>query len=205
MNKKTIIVDYGVGNLGSVQNALVHLGKEAKISNDPKEIASAEIVILPGQGAFQTAMDHLRTKNLIDPITNHIQAKKPFLGICVGFQVLFEESEEMGNHKGLGLFPGTLKKFKDPSLKIPHMGWNQLHFKNNTSYEKALGQKAQVYFVHSYYLDQTPTDLVLANTDYGQQFVAAIQRENLLATQFHPEKSGDVGLSLLDHFFKTLT
>ncbi len=204
MNQKIIIVDYGVGNIGSVKNALDHLGYNPILSKDPKEIETAETLILPGQGAFETAMSHLKEAGLINPIQAHIQEKKPFLGICVGFQVLFETSEEMGTHKGLGIFPGTLKKFTDPSLKIPHMGWNQLKFQKETSYEKGLGKDPQVYFVHSYYLESTSPDIILANCEYGHNFVAAIQTENLLATQFHPEKSGKVGMSLLENFLKRL-
>ena len=200
--KKIIIVDYGVGNIGSVKNALDHLGYTPILSKNPEEIATAEVIVLPGQGAFETAMRHLKEAGVIDVIKAHIHDKKPFLGICVGFQVLFEQSEEMGSHEGLGVFPGTLKKFPDSELTIPHMGWNDLQFQNKNPYEKKLGKDPQVYFVHSYYLENTDPEVILATCDYGTSFVAAIQNENLLATQFHPEKSGKVGMKLLRSFLE---
>ncbi|RAP32942.1 imidazole glycerol phosphate synthase subunit HisH [Candidatus Marinamargulisbacteria bacterium SCGC AG-439-L15] len=203
--KKVVILDYGVGNMGSVQKALTHLGLTPIISKDIKDITNCDLLVMPGQGAFETAMQNLHKNNLIDPVKTHIQAQKPFLGICVGFQILFEESSEKGQHNGLGIFPGKLKKFPKSTLKVPHMGWNTLSIENDPlSLGTKLKKEDSVYFVHSYYLENTAPDIIFTQTEYGASFVSAIQTNTLLATQFHPEKSGDVGLTLLETFFKNI-
>ena len=178
MTLKATIIDYGVGNIRSVQRALAHLGVDSDLSADPRVIESAEFLILPGQGAFETAIHNLKDRHLDSLVCAHIKAQKPFLGICVGFQILFDGSEENGIHQGLGLFPGVFKQFPKMGLPVPHMGWNTLEFTQRPPFPIA-EETPTVYFVHSYYLDQTDAQHVLAISEYGIPFVAAIQAKNL--------------------------
>lgn len=200
-----VIVDYGVGNLRSVYRALQAVGVQAQISADPEIVQAAEMIVLPGQGAFETAMAHLKDLNLVDHIRNHIRAGRPYLGICLGFQLLFATSNENGTHEGLGIFPGTVKHLDDfgidTSLSIPHMGWNTLDIQSdpNDLFDTDFSEKS-VYFVHSYAVASEPGIPISTTTTYDKAFVSSVQQPNLLATQFHPEKSGDVGLSLLRNF-----
>jgi len=201
---KTIILDYGMGNLRSVLNALAKLGVSAKISADPEEASRADLLIMPGQGAFGAAITNLKTLGLDRIVKNHITAKKPFLGICVGFQLLFEDSEEKGFHKGLGIFPGSLKAFDATHMTVPHMGWNQLDL--SPAGKILIGElstEPAVYFVHSFYVSKTDSSIIGATTTYGVPFISMIQTPTLLATQFHPEKSGDVGMQLLKNFLES--
>ncbi len=201
-----VIVDYGSGNLNSVQKAIVSLGHSAIISNLPTDIAKADILVVPGQGAFSDAMKTLRENGLLTGIIQHIRNKKPFLGICLGFQLLFERSLEHGDHSGLGCFFGTVAPFPQGKLKVPHMGWNTLMIcKNPYGYYSHLPETPYVYFVHSYYVPERDGSEVGTLTSYGVPFISSIQTETLLATQFHPEKSGEAGLVLLKNFFKKMT
>ena len=197
------IVDYGVGNLRSVQKALERMGAEAVVSSDAAVLDAAQGVVLPGVGAFGDGMDNLRARGLVEPVLSQVARRKPFLGICLGMQLLFEESEEMGHHKGLGLLPGRVVRFPEGELKVPHIGWNQLQ-KAEPRPEMALlagiGDGAYAYFVHSYYpVPDEPGDL-LATTEYGLEFASVVGRGQVWGAQFHPEKSQDVGLRLLENF-----
>ncbi len=195
------IVDYGMGNLRSVQKAFEKLGVAAKIVTRPDEIATAEKLVLPGVGAFRDAIHELQRQELIAPIKAHIQADKPFLGICLGLQMLFDVSYEDGEWPGLGIIPGKVVRFTEhPELKVPHMGWNQLEVVGNPRLLADIPRDAYFYFVHSYFVEPTDDSVIAARTDYGQRFVSMITRGNLFATQFHPEKSQAVGLKLLNNF-----
>ena len=192
------IVDYGSGNLRSVQKAFEKLGVEARITDDPQVVAEAERVVLPGVGAFGDAIRALRDRGLVEPIVAHVRAEKPFFGICMGLQLLFETGLEGGRHEGLGLLPGEVVRFDLPAgMKVPHMGWNTVQWRDGAS--SAEGPD-WYYFVHSYHARPRDESLVAAVTDYGGEFVSAVARGRLFATQFHPEKSQAVGLRLLSSF-----
>ena len=199
----TIIIDYGMGNLRSVQKAFEHIGEHAKISSDMSEIASAERLILPGVGAFRDAIAALRHADLTGVICDHIAADRPFLGICLGMQLLLDVSMEDGEHAGLGVIPGTVQRFElPPGYKIPHMGWNQLNCDNQPQQGlfRELGSEPWFYFVHSYHVVPADTSWIAATTDYCHPFVSVVARNNVMATQFHPEKSQGCGLQLLKNF-----
>ena len=195
----TTIIDYGAGNLFSVCNALNYLGCESQISSDKNDIIGADRLILPGVGAFGDAMDKLRDSGLIDVIKQEA-VKKPFLGICLGMQLLFEESHEFGSHEGLGLIPGTVKLMEPKGdLAIPQMGWNSLEFNNSCPLLKGISEDAYVYFVHSY-AAVCPDAYVSAYTDYGGKVTALVSSGTVFGAQFHPEKSGETGLAILKNF-----
>ena len=194
------IIDYGAGNLQSVEKALRHLGCQCQITADPGELAAAQAAVLPGVGAFGDAMGQLRARGLEEPIRQFVSSGKPFLGICLGLQILFEESEESPGVKGLGLLRGRVLRLpKESGLKIPHIGWNSLSVGKPGGMFAGVEGEPYVYFVHSYYL-RAEEDVVTATAEYGTTIHAAVQKGNLLACQFHPEKSGQVGLSLLENF-----
>ena len=193
------IIDYGAGNLHSVKNALDYLGAESVITGDKDVILSADKVILPGVGAFGEAMASLREKGLDEVIKTVIERETPFLGICLGLQLLFEESEESPDVSGLGIFKGKVVKIPDCGLKIPHMGWNDITL---TKDSRILSGSPFVYFVHSYYLTTPERDIVSAYTEYGQRLDIAVERGNVFATQFHPEKSGETGMAILKRFIE---
>ena len=194
------IIDYGAGNLQSVEKALRHLGCQCQITADPGELAAAQAAVLPGVGAFGDAMGQLRARELEEPIRQFVSSGKPFLGICLGLQILFEESEESPGVKGLGLLRGRVLRLpKESGLKIPHIGWNSLAVSMPGGLFAGVEGEPYVYFVHSYYL-RAEEDVVTATAEYGTTIHAAVQKGNLLACQFHPEKSGQVGLSLLENF-----
>lgn len=194
------IIDYGAGNLQSVEKALRHLGCQCQITADPGELAAAQAAVLPGVGAFGDAMGQLRARGLEEPIRQFVSSGKPFLGICLGLQILFEESEESPGVKGLGLLRGKVLRLpKESGLKIPHIGWNSLSVGKPGGLFAGVEGEPYVYFVHSYYL-RAEEDVVTATAEYGTTIHAAVQKGNLLACQFHPEKSGQVGLSLLENF-----
>ena len=194
------IIDYGAGNLQSVEKALRHLGCQCRITADPGELAAAQAAVLPGVGAFGDAMGQLRARGLEEPIRRFVSSGKPFLGICLGLQILFEESEESPGVKGLGLLRGRVLRLpKESGLKIPHIGWNSLSVGKPGGLFAGVEGEPYVYFVHSYYL-RAEEDVVTATAEYGTTIHAAVQKGNLLACQFHPEKSGQVGLSLLENF-----
>ena len=193
------IIDYGMGNLRSVQKAFEFLGEETLVSSDIEKLQACDGVILPGVGSFKAAMENIKQKKLDIFIKEYINKGKPFLGICLGLQVMFEWSEE-GDVEGLGILKGKIKKFPiKPGLKIPHMGWNQLLFKEDDDLFKGVAKSSYVYFVHSYYLD-APENISIANCVHGIEFCAAARDKNVFAVQFHPEKSGDVGLIMLKNF-----
>lgn len=193
------IVDYGMGNLGSVEKALRFIGAEARLTSDPAEVRAASAVILPGVGAFDDCMRNLRESGLARPVVDAIETGKPFLGICLGLQVLFEESEEGGREKGLSLFRGRVLRFRH-SLKIPQIGWNQIRRTQDAPQLAGVPDGAWVYFVHSYHVQPHDKDLIATVTDYGYEFPSAVRSENVFATQFHPEKSQRVGLQILRNF-----
>ncbi len=201
------IIDYGSGNLRSVQKALEKLGFTAEISSDSGFISKASAVILPGVGAFDPALDELKTKNLLGAIKNEIRSGKPFLGLCLGMQLLFDDSEE-GKQKGLGLIGGKVKRFSGDMrsaisgerLKVPHMGWNNIKIRKPSPILKDIPDNSRVYFVHSYYcVPDNGSDLLTAS-DHGIEFASSIEKDNIFALQFHPEKSGDIGLQILKNF-----
>ena len=192
------IIDYGMGNLRSVQKAFEFLGFEAVITDDPAAIAAADHVVLPGVGAFCDAMARLKETSLDRAVLACAESGKPLLGICLGMQMMFEHSEENGFYDGLGLLPGTITRFEDHGLKIPHMGWNTLSTRDCPLFDK--GDDPCVYFVHSYCMADVSDAFTAATCDYGQTFTAAVCRGNVMATQFHPEKSGEAGLNMLRRF-----
>ncbi len=196
------IIDYGVGNLRSVEKAFHFIGVEAEISSDKEFISKADAVVLPGVGAFADAMDSLRKYDMVDLVKETIKSNKPFLGICLGMQMLFEYSEEGGERvPGLGVFKGSIKQLPlDMGLKVPHMGWNSIKTSENCHILKNLPEKPFVYFVHSYYLTADDRNIVAASTSYGIEFDVAVSSGNVFATQFHPEKSGEIGLKILKNF-----
>ena len=195
------VVDYGMGNLRSVQKGFEKVGASAIITRDPKEIRSADRLVLPGVGAFPECMKNLRALDLVEPILEFIETGRPFLGICLGLQLLFDNSEEFGLHDGLKVIPGTCKAF-DPAmgLKIPHMGWNQVHFRKEVEIFKGIEEGSFFYFVHSFYVVPNNTGDIAAESEYGITFTCAVSRGNVFATQFHPEKSQDLGLTILKNF-----
>jgi glutamine amidotransferase len=193
------IVDYGVGNLRSVQRAFEHVGAEVMVTAHRETIESAAAVVLPGVGAFGKAMSNLQRAGLADVIRQVIAQGRPFLGICLGLQLLFEESEEMGEHRGLGVFDGKVELFK-VNLKVPQIGWNQIHIQRANPLLEGVADGSYVYFVHSYYVAPTDPEIVLATTDYGIDYVSIIGQGNVFGIQFHPEKSQSVGLRILRNF-----
>jgi imidazole glycerol-phosphate synthase subunit HisH len=199
--KPLVIVDYGMANLRSVQKAFEKVGHPAVITGDPSQVGDADKLVLPGVGAFRDASARLRESGLDQPIIDHVRGGKPFLGICLGLQLLFTTSHEDGEHRGLDLFPGEVVHFAyEPGLKVPHMGWNTLRFRKPSPLLDGLEEGAAVYFVHSYYVRPRDPNLTAAEADYPTPFTAMIAHENVHATQFHPEKSQRVGLRILRNF-----
>ena len=195
------IIDYGMGNLRSVQKGLERAGGEAVVTRDIGQIESARGVVLPGVGAFSACMQNLGNFGLIEPIRAAIRKKKPFLGICLGFQLLFSESEEFGPQKGLDLFSGKVVGFHaNKELKVPHMGWNRLEKKIQSPFLEGVSSGDYVYFVHSFYVVPDDSSIIATTTDYGESFVSSIATESLFACQFHPEKSQELGLRILANF-----
>ena len=195
------IIDYDAGNLKSVENALLHLGESAEITRDPQKILGADRVILPGVGAFGDAMEKLKNYDLDTVIHEVHRRQTPFLGICLGLQLLFEQSDEAPGVQGLGLFPGKISAIPEKSgYKIPHMGWNSTKIRENARLFQGIPQDSYVYFVHSYYLQAAEDSDVAATTEYIVDIHASVERSNTFACQFHPEKSGDVGLQILQNF-----
>lgn len=197
---KITIIDYGMGNLHSAAKALEKVGAQVTVTRDPELVRQADKVILPGVGAFGDCMKNLNERGLAPVIHEVIAAGKPFLGICVGLQMLFEGSEEDPGVAGLGIFKGMVRKIAAPGLKIPHMGWNNLEYRTSSSLFQGLPPAAYVYFVHSYHAVPTDESCITAVTDYGGQVTAAVGRGLVQAVQFHPEKSSAVGLKILANF-----
>jgi imidazole glycerol-phosphate synthase subunit HisH len=198
------VVDYGVGNLRSVSKALEHVGGEVRVTSSAADIAAADAVVLPGVGAFAHCMDNLRGAGLEGPVRAAAASGRPFFGICVGMQILFEESDEFGRVEGLGILPGRVRRFgpKDASLKVPHMGWNELAIRSPAPHLEGIATGARVYFVHSYYVETPDASIVATTTTYDVEFVSSAWRGNIFATQFHPEKSQATGLAILSNFVR---
>ena len=197
------VIDYGVGNLFSVEKALLALGADVRVTNEEGVLRQAQKIVLPGVGAFGDCMKNLEATGLIPVLMDMVESGYPLLGICVGLQILFEGSDESPGAAGLGVFSGQVKKIVAPGLKIPHMGWNSLRTEASTGVIDlfdGLGQGAYVYFVHSYHAAPTDPDIITARSEYGESITAAVAKDNVQAVQFHPEKSGDVGLRLLKNF-----
>lgn len=195
------IIDYGAGNLQSVKKAFDFIGAESVITDNPEIINACDRILLPGVGSFGDAMDSMAKSGLVETVKQNALSGKPFLGICLGLQLLFEESEESPGVKGLGIFKGKIKKFSsDMGLKIPHIGWNSLEIKQKDGIFKNIPENSYVYFVHSYYLHAEDKNDIATVTKYGIDFHSAVGKNNIFATQFHPEKSGDVGLQILRNF-----
>ena len=195
------IIDYDAGNIRSVEKAMAKLGQEVWITRDRERIMNADKVILPGVGSFGDAMAHLREYNLVEVIKDVVAEKKPFLGICLGLQLLYESSEETPGVEGLGILKGKILRIPEQEgLKIPHMGWNSLHLQNDGRLFRGIKQNPYVYFVHSYYLKAEEEETVKATTEYSVNIHASVEKDNVFACQFHPEKSGDLGLQILKNF-----
>ncbi|NIP30298.1 MAG: imidazole glycerol phosphate synthase subunit HisH [Candidatus Dadabacteria bacterium] len=200
------IVDYGMGNLRSVHKAFESQGFSSQVTNDREIILNSDGVVLPGVGAFGDCIKNLGEYDLVDTIKQIIKKGKPYLGICLGYQILFDSSEESPDQQGLGVIKGTVVKFrfnKESNMKVPHMGWNQIKIKKDTEILNGIPNESWFYFVHSYYPVPSDSSLVAATSDYGIEFAAAIQKDNIFACQFHPEKSSDLGLKILRNFAKS--
>ena len=195
------IIDYGAGNIQSVSKALAHIGCEAFITKDKDKILKADGAVLPGVGSFGDTMDNMIEYGIKDTVIEYAKSGKPFLGICLGLQLLFPKSEESPDAEGLGIFDGSITKIPSgEGLKIPHIGWNSLDIKKNDGLFKGIGKNPYVYFVHSYFLNASDKSIVSAQTEYGVTIDAAVEKGNIFATQFHPEKSGETGLKILRNF-----
>jgi glutamine amidotransferase len=196
-----VIVDYGMGNLRSVQKGFEKVGASAVLSRDPDEIGTADQLVLPGVGAFPECMRNLTRFGLVQPVLDLLRSGRPFLGICLGLQLLFDESEEFGLHDGLKVIPGRVRALdRKMGLKIPHMGWNEVAFRKPAPIFTGVPDGSFFYFVHSFYVDPVDPSDVAAETEYGITFACAVQRDNLFAVQFHPEKSQALGLKILENF-----
>ncbi|MEX2112046.1 MAG: imidazole glycerol phosphate synthase subunit HisH [Pirellulales bacterium] len=195
------IIDYQMGNLRSVQKGFEKVGHQATITGDHQVLARAEKIVLPGVGAFGDAIAELKRRDLVQPIRDAVAAGKPFLGVCLGMQLLLDVSYEGGTHEGLGILPGEVVRFDLPAeYKVPHMGWNQLNFRSPSPLVAGLDDGVYCYFVHSYYVVPRDPSVIATETDYGGPFCSTIRRDNLFATQFHPEKSQQNGLRMLANF-----
>ncbi len=198
------IVDYGMGNLRSVQKAFEHIGAEARLARSPRELDTARGIVLPGVGAFGQAMDNLRAAGWIEPLRDACANGLPFIGICLGMQLLFDSSEEMGEHAGLGILPGSVKRFRGP-LKVPQMGWNQVHLRQESPLLGGIADGSFAFFVHSYYCAPDAASLIFATTDYGIEFASVVGRGKVFGAQFHPEKSQAVGLKMLENYARIVS
>lgn len=195
------IIDYGMGNLRSVQKAFEKIGAEATITSNPKEIAQATKLLLPGVGAFRDGIRCLKEQSLVEPILEHVNSGKPFMGICLGLQLLFDISYEDGEYEGLGIIPGKVVRLEDqPELKIPHIGWNEIETTAAHPILAGIPSHEHFYFVHSYYVAPENESDILAYTEHGCRFASIVARDNIFASQFHPEKSQSAGLKLLQNF-----
>ena len=197
------VIDYGMGNLGSVSKALVSLGAKVRVTQKGSDLKKADKIVLPGVGAFKDAMSALGTLKLLDPIKEAIASKKPYLGICLGLELLFDESEEGGSSKGMGILKGDVVRFRDPLLKVPHIGWNQIKKKAaNCPLFKGTEDNTFFYFVHSYYVRPKDKGIIATVTEYGSDFTSMIWKDNIYAVQYHPEKSQQAGLTFLESFIR---
>ena len=199
------LIDYGSGNIRSVTKALQHEGADVQLVSNASRLSEAQAVVLPGVGDFGDCARNLKSRDLWDPINQWLRGGKPFLGICVGYQLLFESSEESPGEPGFGFFPGQVKKFRTPGLKVPQIGWNSLQFTQPAHpLWRSLPPEPYVFFVHSYYPSSARADVVIAQTTYGETFAAAAALGSVAGVQFHPEKSQEIGLSVLRNFLQSL-
>jgi glutamine amidotransferase len=211
MPPNVIIIDYGAGNLRSVSRAVAHSGHEPRVTSDPRDVAAADAVIMPGVGAAADTMRNLREHAMVEPVREYIASGKPFFGVCMGQQALLSVSEEGGEHECLGIIPGRVKKLPASAngnglrLKIPQMGWNRVHQKAPHAIFDGIEDGAYFYFLHSYYPAPDDDDVVIGETEYGVTFASALARDNIVATQFHPEKSGEAGLRMYANFLRIAT
>jgi imidazole glycerol-phosphate synthase subunit HisH len=196
----TMIIDYGMGNLRSVEKAVQSVGGRPAISPDPDAIRKAERLILPGVGAFGDAMVNLRQRGMDEAVCEAVRAGKPLLGLCLGLQLLFTESEEFGSHDGLNLIPGKVKKFDEPGLRVPHVGWNQIEETHSNPLLAGIPEGSYFYFVHSFYVEPERSEDILCWTSYGRRFCSIACRDKVWGAQFHPEKSQQTGMRLLRNF-----
>lgn len=200
------VIDYGIGNLRSVEKALQRVGGDARGVQKPEDLARAEKIVLPGVAAFGDAMSRLRARGLVDPLMQAIEAGRPYLGLCLGLQLLFDVSVEQGRHAGLGVLRGEVVKFEFAPgaaarrLAVPHMGWNRIHWDKDCPILNGIPNDSHVYFAHSYHVAPVDDDVTLTSTEYGYTFTSSVWRDNVFATQFHPEKSQAVGLRMLENF-----
>jgi glutamine amidotransferase len=194
------IIDYGMGNLRSVEKGFQKVGVEVKVTSKPEDVERADAVVLPGVGAFKDCMKELNNLDLVGAVTDSLKKGRPYLGICLGLQVLFSESDEFGTCRGMDIFKGKVVRFENSDLKIPQMGWNQLNIKTDNPLFKGIPDKSYFYFVHSYYVAPDDKSIIATTTDYGVEFTSSVCTDNVYAVQFHPEKSQGLGLTLLKNF-----
>jgi len=195
------IIDYGMGNLRSVEKAFQHVGHEAFIARRPGEVSRASHVVLPGVGGFPECMKNLKLSGMVDAVYGSIESGRPFLGICLGLQLLFTESEEFGTHEGLNILKGRVVRFRlGPEFKVPHMGWNQIRIRKEAPLLQGIEDDSFLYFVHSYHVIPSDGEIISTLTDYGGEFVSSVWKDNIFACQFHPEKSQETGLRILKNF-----
>lgn len=196
------VIDYGMGNLRSVVKAVELYTDEVKISSTPEDISKADAIILPGDGAFAHAMENLKEMGLVDPIRRFILDGRKFLGICLGYQLLFSESEEFGTHKGLDIIKGRVIKFDNSNMKVPHMGWNNVSIKKESKYLNGIDDNTHFYFIHTYYPVVLDDTYITGVCNYGGDFTCIVSKDNMIATQFHPEKSHKAGLKIIENFVR---
>ncbi|MDE3095192.1 MAG: imidazole glycerol phosphate synthase subunit HisH [Chloroflexota bacterium] len=199
MKPKVVIVDYGAGNLRSVSRAVAHVGHEPSVTADPADLRDADALILPGVGAAADTMRNLRERGMVEPVTAYIASGRPFFGVCMGQQALLSVSEEGGEHACLGVIPGRVRRLP-PGQKVPHMGWNQVRQRAAHPIFEGIPDDSYFYFVHSYVPEPADPSVVIGETDYGVTFASVLARDNIVATQFHPEKSGELGLRMYKNF-----
>jgi glutamine amidotransferase len=202
MSPRITVIDYGAGNLRSVARAVAHAGYEPNVTADPHDVRSADAVILPGVGAAADTMRNLREHDMVEPVRDFIASGRPFFGVCMGQQALLSVSEEGGEHECLGIIPGRVKKLPN-GQKVPHMGWNRVRQSSPHPIFDGIDDGAYFYFVHSYYPEPEDEAVVIGETEYGVTFASVLARDNIVATQFHPEKSGDAGLRMYENFLRT--
>lgn len=196
------VVDYGMGNIRSVVKALELYTDDVRVSSDPASLSGARAVVMPGDGAFGMAMENLASGGWVSPLKEYIASNGYFLGICLGYQLLFDSSAEFGDHAGLGIIPGRVIRFSDPSLKIPHMGWNRVDFKRESQFLEGIESGTYFYFIHSFYPELADQSWLVGEAEYGVRFGCIVGRGNLLAAQFHPEKSHTAGLKIIENFVR---
>lgn len=203
MKPKVVIVDYGAGNLRSVSRAVAHVGHEPSVTADPADLRDADALILPGVGAAADTMRNLRERGMVEPVTAYIASGRPFFGVCMGQQALLSVSEEGGEHACLGVIPGRVRRLP-PGQKVPHMGWNQVRQRAAHPIFEGIPDESYFYFVHSYVPEPADPSVVIGETDYGVTFASVLARDNIVATQFHPEKSGELGLRMYKNFLSAV-